>query len=594
MSVNRRLLIMLRPYVLHIAAGVLSALLVSGGNLLLPFLFGKGLVDQVLLGLKDSSLARLNWFAATIIILTAVKGVFNYSRQYFLGYAGHRYAMDLRALIFDRLQAVSLEYHERERSSESVVRITSDVAVLQQLLSGTVAALVSDVVMLIGILAFTLYIHWKLALLTLLLFPFIGFLMGRFGDRVRHFTRQMQDRLADITNIVQETLLGIRVVKAFTLEEQERQRFHRQNQASFRAGLRTVMAQATISPLVELLVVTGMTGIVWYGAREVLGGRLSPGDLVSFLSYAGMASSPLAALSHHYAAIQQARAAVERMQPLLAAPVRVTDTPGAIPLPTVKGRVVFRNVTFGYEPDRPVLHNINLTVEPGQVVALVGPSGAGKSTLVHLLLRFYDPQSGQIELDGHDLRHVTLESLRRQIGFVPQETVLFGVSVRENIACGRPGAGEDEIIAAAKLANADEFIRRLPQGYDTILGERGVQLSGGQRQRLAIARAVLRNPRLLILDEATAALDAESEYLVQQALERLMAGRTTFIIAHRFTTVQRADLVVVLDRGRIVESGSPRELLGRPGSVFSRLHRLQLGAESVQEPVGTKAVTARV
>jgi subfamily B ATP-binding cassette protein MsbA len=589
---NRRLLVLLRPYALHMFLGTLSALLVSGGNLLLPFLFGKGLVDQVLLGLKGTSLAKLNWFAAAIIILTAIKGVFNYTRQYFMGYAGHRYAMDLRALIFDRLQAVSLEYHEREKSSESVVRITSDVAALQQLLSGTMAALISDGVMLLGIFTFTFYIHWKLALLTLLLFPCIGLLIGRFGDRVRRFTRQMQDRLADITNIVQETLLGIRIVKAFTLEEQERQRFHRQNQASFRAGLRTVMAQATISPLVELLVVTGMTGIVWYGAREVLAGRLSPGDLVSFLSYAGMASAPLAALSNHYSAIQQARAAMERIQSLLAAPVRVTDTAGAVTLPAVRGRVVFRNVTFGYEPGYPVLNDITLTVEPGQVVALIGPSGAGKSTLAHLLLRFYDPQRGRIEVDGHDLRQVTLESLRRQIGFVPQETVLFGVSVRENIACGRPEAAEEEIMAAAELANADEFIRRLPQGYDTILGERGVNLSGGQRQRLAIARAVLRNPRLLILDEATAALDAESEYLVQQALERLMAGRTTFIIAHRFATVQRADLVVVLDRGHIVESGPPKELLGRPGSVYSRLHRLQLGALGGQALVEAEAATS--
>ncbi|HHV55020.1 MAG TPA: ABC transporter ATP-binding protein [Firmicutes bacterium] len=569
---------LLRPYIPQMLLGVFSALVVSSGNLLLPLIFGRGLVDQVLLGLSRHSLSRLNVLALLIILLTAAKGIFTYSKQYFLGYVGHRFAMDLRALLFDRLQEVSLEYHEREKSGESVVRMTGDVTILQGIISGTLAGLISDGVTLLGILIFTFYLHWKLALLTVLLFPFIGLMVGRFGERVRQFTRQMQDRMTDITTIIQETLLGIRIVKAFTLEEHEKRRFARENRASFFAGLRSVQVQATISPLVELLVVGAMTGVIWYGAREVLAGRLTAGDLVAFLSYAGMASAPVAALSQQLSSLQQGRAAAERIDTLFAAPVRVTDSPQAVPLPPLSGRVRFRHVTFGYEPGRPVLHDVSFEVEPGQVVALVGPSGAGKSTLVHLLLRFYDPDEGSIEVDGYDLRRVTLRSLRQQIGFVPQETVVFGVSVRENIACGRPGATEEEIVAAARAANADDFIRRLPQGYDTILGERGINLSGGERQRLAIARALLRQPRILILDEATASLDAESEHLVQEALERLLSGRTTFIIAHRFSTIERADLVVVLDRGRLVESGPPGELLRREGSVYRRLHQLQFGS----------------
>lgn len=569
---------LLRPYIPQMLLGVFSALVVSSGNLLLPLIFGRGLVDQVLLGLSRHSLSRLNVLALLIILLTAAKGIFTYSKQYFLGYVGHRFAMDLRALLFDRLQEVSLEYHEREKSGESVVRMTGDVTILQGIISGTLAGLISDGVTLLGILIFTFYLHWKLALLTVLLFPFIGLMVGRFGERVRQFTRQMQDRMTDITTIIQETLLGIRIVKAFTLEEHEKRRFARENRASFFAGLRSVQVQATISPLVELLVVGAMTGVIWYGAREVLAGRLTAGDLVAFLSYAGMASAPVAALSQQLSSLQQGRAAAERIETLFAAPVRVTDSPQAVPLPPLSGRVRFRHVTFGYEPGRPVLHDVSFEVEPGQVVALVGPSGAGKSTLVHLLLRFYDPDEGSIEVDGYDLRRVTLRSLRQQIGFVPQETVVFGVSVRENIACGRPGATEEEIVAAARAANADDFIRRLPRGYDTILGERGINLSGGERQRLAIARALLRQPRILILDEATASLDAESEHLVQEALERLLSGRTTFIIAHRFSTIERADLVVVLDRGRLVESGPPGELLRREGSVYRRLHQLQFGS----------------
>lgn len=577
-GMTRRLGRLLGPYIPQMLLGVFSALVVSSGNLLLPLIFGRGLVDQVLLGLSRHSLSRLNILALLIILLTAAKGIFTYSKQYFFGYVGHRFAMDLRALLFDRLQEVSLDYHEREKSGESVVRMTSDVTILQGIISGTLAGLISDGVTLLGILIFTFYLHWKLALLTVLLFPFIGLLVGRFGERVRQFTRQMQDRMTDITTIIQETLLGIRIVKAFTLEEHEKRRFARENRASFFAGLRSVQVQATISPLVELLVVGAMTGVIWYGAREVLAGRLTAGDLVAFLSYAGMASAPVAALSQQLSSLQQGRAAAERIETLFAAPVRVTDSPQAVPLPPLSGRVRFRHVTFGYEPGRPVLHDVSFEVEPGQVVALVGPSGAGKSTLVHLLLRFYDPDEGSIEVDGYDLRRVTLRSLRQQIGFVPQETVVFGVSVRENIACGRPGATEEEIVAAARAANADDFIRRLPQGYDTILGERGINLSGGERQRLAIARALLRQPRILILDEATASLDAESEHLVQEALERLLSGRTTFIIAHRFSTIERADLVVVLDRGRLVESGPPGELLRREGSVYRRLHQLQFGS----------------
>ncbi|MBE3583542.1 MAG: ABC transporter ATP-binding protein [Limnochordaceae bacterium] len=589
----RYLLRYLRPYLLPLGAGLVCALMVSAGNLMLPYVFGKGFVDQVLLRATAGSSgtpALLNWLALGVLLLTVVKGVFTYGRNYLLGYVAQRFAMDLRNAIFDRLQGMSLRYHEQEHSGEAIVRVTSDATLLQNVIGTTLGSMAADGLMVTGILVFTFVIHWQLAVLSLLFLPLVGVCISRFGDRVRVFTRQMQERIAGVTQILQETLSGIRIIKAFSLEDQRQRRFQDENQQSFWAGLRSLRVQATVSPLVELLLVALMTGLIWYGARAVVMGQLSAGDLVAFLTYTGMASAPMAALSQHYTLLRQAEAASDRIVRLLQAETEHKDAPGAVTIERVRGEVCFEHVNFAYEPGHPVLEDINLTLRPGQVVALIGPSGAGKTTLAHLLLRFYDPAGGRITIDGLDLRHITLSSLRRQIGLVPQETVLFGVSVRENIAYGRPDATLAEIEAAARAAYADEFIRQLPQGYDTILAEQGGTLSGGQRQRLAIARALLRDPRILILDEATSALDARSEALVQQALQRLMKGRTTLVIAHRLSTVRQADWVAVLDHGRIVEQGTPAELLARPDSLFGRLYRLQ--TQIPGEAVAAVAATA--
>jgi subfamily B ATP-binding cassette protein MsbA len=364
------------------------------------------------------------------------------------------------------------------------------------------------------------------------------------------------------------------------MEEHEQERFAQENERSFAAGMRSAKLMALVWPVAEVLLVSGMLVVVWYGSREVMGGRLTPGELVGFLGYIGMISQPVNSLVRAFGAWQQALGAADRIFELLDADSLVKDPPDPRVLPKVEGRVTYENVSFAYVPDHPVLEDINLMVEPGEIVALVGPSGAGKTSMVNLLPRFYDPTTGVVRLDGVDLRELSLKDLRQRIGLVPQETILFGVSVRENIRYGRFDARDEEIENAAQVANAHDFILGLPDGYDTIIGERGATLSGGQRQRLAIARAVLRSPRLLILDEATSALDTESELLVQEALSRLMQGRTTFIIAHRLSTIRNAHRILVMDGGRIVESGSHTELIKQDG-LYRRLYEAQFHKEDM-------------
>ena len=404
--------------------------------------------------------------------------------------------------------------------------------------------------------------------------------MKIFGRKIKRNGTVIQERMADITSLLQESISAIRVVKSFVREKYETDRFQRQNQLNFQAAMKNVQLTSLLTPTVEFLAAVSVTFIVWFGGYEVVNNEMTAGALVAFLTYAVNLANPVKRLSRVYGNLQRAMAAVDRVFAVIDLEEPIHDKPGAKPLPEIAGAVKLDKVTFEYKKGVPALSDVSLEAKPGQMIAFVGPSGAGKSTIANLIPRFYEITEGAISIDGQDIRDVTVASLREQIGIVPQETVLFSTTVRENIRYGRLDATDEEVEAAAKAANADEFIQNLPQGYDTKIGERGMNLSGGQRQRMAIARAILKNPRILILDEATSALDTESEKIVQAALDKLMVGRTSFVIAHRLSTIFNADQIFVIDGGKVSEHGTHEELLKRNG-LYSYLYNIQFNKQNV-------------
>ena len=565
-----RLLQYLRPYIPKTLMAVACMILATSASLYVPWIV-RDVIDGVLVN-KDKAL--LNVITIGIVVVFALRGFFVYGQSYLMAYISQKVVIDLREHLFRHFQRLSISYFDRSRTGKVLSYMTNDVGVLQGALAQNVIELASESLALIGSLIAMLYLHWQLALLTLITVPLVAEAMKIFGVKLRQASGTMQQRAAEITSVLQERIVSIRLIRLFVREDFEISRFNRENENNFDAQMKAAQLSATLTPVVEFLAAFAVTVIVWYGGNEVIRGNLTSGSLIAFLVYAVNISNPVKRLGNVYGNIQRAVAAAERVFEVLDTLPEIQDAPGATPLPPVKGQVTFEDVTFEYRSGEPALRNMSIDVSPGQVLAIVGPSGAGKSTIANLIPRFYDPQAGRICIDGLDIRNVTVASLREQLAMVPQDTILFSASIYENILYGRLDATREEVMAAAQASNAHDFILQLPDGYDTQIGERGCQLSGGQRQRIAIARAILKNPRILILDEATSALDAESERLVQDALDKLMVGRTTFVIAHRLSTIQRADRILVLEKGRMVECGTHADLLDA-GGLYCKLYSIQ-------------------
>ena len=570
MALYKRILNYIKPYLHVLAAALLCTMLAAAGNLYLPWIF-RDMVDKVL---SDKDAFMLNMIAASIVVIFLLRGIFLYGQNYLMSWVGQHVIIDIRSEVFRKLQRLSMSFYDKNKTGTIMSYVTNDVSALQGAMVDNTVELVTESIILVGSVLAMIYLDWKLTLFTILTFPIVLYFMNFFGKKIRRSGGQIQEATADITSVLQESVASARVVKSFVREKYEIARFDKENAANLAANLKNARYMATLTPTIEFVAALGVTLILWYGGNNVIAGETTAGSLVAFLAYAVNISNPIKRITRTSGHIQKALAAAQRVFDVLDLPEEVQDLPDAGALPAVTGSVAFEHVTFSYNTGDEIIHDLSFTVKPGQAVGLVGPSGAGKSTIASLLPRFYDCDSGIIRIDGTDIRHVTLDSLRNQVGIVPQETILFNGSVYDNILYGRLDATKEEIEAAAKAANAHEFIMKLPQGYETMLGDRGVNISGGQRQRIAIARAILKDPRILILDEATSALDTESERIVQEALNRLMVGRTSIIIAHRLSTIKNADRILVMDKGRLAEDGNHEELMEKNG-LYAHLYQIQ-------------------
>lgn len=553
---------------------VLNAVLLVGraGIELVPPLFQKEIVDEVV-GARD--LSRLGLLIGLLVGVYALTQLIRVADNYVRHALGERFIFDMRVRLYAYLQRLSLSFFERTSTGELMSRVTNDVNALEQFVTHGTALTGVDLLRLLGAIAVLFVLNWKLALLVIIPVPLLVVGLRAFNTRVRPVYRRVRHRLGDINAQLQDNLAGMKVIQAFGQEEQALQRFANQSEEYYRARVKGIWYWSTFFPAMSFLASLGTVIVLGAGSVMVVNGSLSLGTLVAFLAYMASFYEPINRLTEVDDIFQQAIAAGERIFDLFDTAPDIQDAPDAVDLPPIRGEVQFDDVHFDYGTGEEVLHDVEFHMAPGEVVALVGPSGAGKTSVANLLCRFYDPIHGRIGVDGHDLRRVRLASLRRQVAVVLQDTFLFNSTVRDNLLYGKPGASDEEMIAAAKAAYAHEFVEALPQGYDTEVGERGVKLSGGQKQRLALARAILADPRILILDEATSSVDAEAEYLIQQALEAVLKGRTALVIAHRLSTIRNADKIIALEEGRIVEVGDHRELLER-GGLYSQLYRRQL------------------
>ena len=581
-----RLLSYTKPYRVRLAIALVALVIAGALGLAFPQVV-RMIIDAAFVE-RDSD--KLNKLAVLLVGVFAAQAAFSFLRTYLLSYTGERIVADLRTQLYNHLISLPVAFFANRRVGELTSRLASDVSVVQTVTTGSVTELLRLSLMLVGGVVIIFITNTRLSLLMLAIVPVVIVAAHFYGRYVRRLSTRVQDQLAEANSVLEETLSAIRIVQSFVREEYERARYRDRIQDSLRLAVKRAVANGGFIAFIILVVYSGIAVVLWFGSRMVVAGQMTAGDLIAFVLYTFFVGGAVGGMTELYGQFNQAIGATRRVFELLDTRAEIEDPASPEPLSLVSGRVQLVDVHFTYPDDRalPVLTGVNIDARSGEIIALVGPSGAGKSTLAALIPRFYDVSSGAILIDGHDIRSVRLGELRSAIGVVPQETTLFGGTIRENIAYGRLGATAEEIEAVARAAHAHEFITEFPDGYDTIVGDRGVKLSGGQRQRVAIARALLKNPAILILDEATSSLDSESERLVQDALETLMLGRTTFVIAHRLSTVRRADRIIALDGGRIVEEGSHDELL-RAGGLYKRLYEIQFRDSRLTEAVASEA-----
>ena len=571
MSTFSRFLPFLKPYLSRMVLAGLLVMGVAGINLALLRLAGT-LWDVITVQHDQSGMTDL---ITVFLGLVVLQGLCSMGHSYLTAWISQRIVADFRQHLFAHLHTLSVSFFARRRTGELLSRLMNDVTVIQSVVTETPIDSAKQFVTFVGGIAFLLTMNWRLCLLILVLLPLLVLVAKFFGRRLKSLSASIQDQTAALSTLIEEVISGIRIVKSFVQTQREETRFAIQVERTLSTTMQRAGIMAVFIPVISLLTFSAAAAVLWYGGRQVIDGSVSPGDLFAFVLFAGILIGPFSSAARVFAQIREAQGATQRIFEILDTRSEVSDSPTAISLSSVSGHIQAERISFAYAPRQPVLTDVSFEAKPGELVAIVGPTGAGKTTVMNLLHRFYDPTEGRITIDGQDLRQVTMESWYRQIALVPQETILFGGTILDNIRYGNREATEENVMAASRAAHAHDFIMSFSDRYQTIVGEKGINVSGGQRQRIAIARAIVKNPRILLLDEATSALDSESERLVQEALEQLMKGRTTFVIAHRLTTIQRADRILVLNKGRLVETGTHAELMDRKG-LYQYLYTLRL------------------